>query len=167
TGKMGTYEQKFVVPDLTGGLPSLPTSSVILSAERQPINAAFYTAEKDKKLLAENPLVLDNQQLIPSVTRVFRKDKDMYVYLEAYEPGAEVTQPITSFVSFYRGKQMVFQTEPLVVKDGLNPKSKALPVRFILPLNKLQTGRYECQVSLLNPQAQQWSFTRSQIMVVP
>jgi len=167
TGKMGTYEQKFVVPDLTGGLPSLPTSSVILSAERQPINAAFYTAEKDKKLLAENPLVLDNQQLIPSVTRVFRKDKDMYVYLEAYEPGAEVTQPITAFVSFYRGKQMVFQTEPLVVKDGLNPKSKALPVRFILPLNKLQTGRYECQVSLLNPQAQQWSFTRSQIMVVP
>lgn len=167
TGKMGTYEQKFVVPDLVGGLPVLPTSSVILSAERQPINAALYTAEKDKKLLAENPLVLENQQLIPSVTRVFRKDKDMYVYLEAYEPAAETTQPITAYVSFYRGTQMVFQTEPLVVKEGLNPKSKALPVRFILPLAKLQTGRYECQVSILNPSAQQWSFKRSEIMVVP
>jgi VWFA-related protein len=167
TGKMGTFQQKFVVPDLTGGLAMLPTSSVILSAERQPVNAALYTAEKDKKLLAENPLVLDNQQLIPSVTRVFRKDKDMYVYLEAYEPAADAAQPITAYVGFYRGKQMVFQTEPLVVKDGLNLKSKALPVRFILPLNKLQAGRYDCQVSVLNPSTQQWSFTRSPIMVVP
>ena len=111
--------------------------------------------------------MLDNQQLIPSVTRVFRRDKDLYVYLETYEPGAAEAQPVTAYVSFYRGNQMVFQTEPLVVKDGLNPKSKALPVRFILPLSKLQTGRYQCQVSVLNPAAQQWTFTRSEIMVVP
>ena len=35
------------------------------------------------------PLVQDNQKLIPSVTRVFRKDQEMYVYLEAYQPAAQ------------------------------------------------------------------------------
>ena len=89
------------------------------------------------------------------------------MYAEVYEPLATATQPVVAAVSFFRGKAKVFETEPLIVRDGLNPKSKALPVRFILPLNKLQTGRYECQVSILNPAAQQWSFTRSPIMVVP
>ena len=51
----------------------------------------MYNAEKDKKLLAANPLVEDGQKLVPSVTRVFNKDQEMYVYLEAYEPAAEAT----------------------------------------------------------------------------
>ena len=29
----------------------------------------------------------EGQKLIPSVTRVFSKSRDMYVYLQAYEPG--------------------------------------------------------------------------------
>jgi len=167
SGKIGTFEQKFVVPDLTTDQPTLPTSSVILSNQREPLNSAVYTAERDKNLLAENPLVQDNQKLIPSVTRVFKKGQDMYVYLETYEPTAETTQPIVAYVSFYRGKQMAFQTAPLIVRDGLNSKTKALPVRFSVPLSKLQTGRYECQVSILNPSANKKSFTRAQIVVLP
>ena len=62
---------------------------------------------------------------------------------------------------------MAFQTEPLIVKDGLNSKTKALPVRFSVPLGKLQTGRYDCQVSILNPSAKKQSFTRAQIVVLP
>ena len=95
TGKIGTYEKKFVIPDLTTDQPTLPTSSVILSNQRQPLNAALYSAEKDKNLLAENPLVQDNQKLIPSVTRVFKKGQDMYVYVETYEP--QPTQPSRSW----------------------------------------------------------------------
>ena len=47
------------------------------------------TAAKDKEAAkqAANPLVQDGQKLIPSVTRVFSKSGDMYVYLQAYETG--------------------------------------------------------------------------------
>ena len=140
---------------------------MILSNQRQPVNEALYTAEKDKKLLAENPLVQDNQKLIPSVTRVFKKSQEMYVYLETYEPLAETTEPVVANVSFFHGKTLAFQTEQLVVKDGLDKKTKALPIRFSLPLAKLQPGRYECQVSIMNPTEKKFSFTRAQIMVVP
>ncbi|HLK50965.1 MAG TPA: VWA domain-containing protein [Bryobacteraceae bacterium] len=167
TGKMGTFESKLVVPDLTSEQKYLPISSVVLSNQRQKIENAVATAERDKKLLAQHPLVQDGQKLIPSVTRVFRKDQNMYVYLEAYEPAAESTQPVMATLSFYRGKIKAFETEPLQVTEGLNPKTKALPLRFSVPLAKLQPGRYTCQVSVLDPAAQKFAFWRAPMVLLP
>jgi VWFA-related protein len=167
TGKMGTYEAKFVVPDLTSEQKYLPISSVVLSNQREKLDAAVATAEKDKKILAAHPLIQDGVKLIPSVTRVFRKDQDLYVYLEAYEPTAEATQPLMANVSFYRGKVKAFETDPLQVSDGLNPKTKAVPLRFSVPLAKLQGGRYTCQVSVFDPSAQKFAFWRARIVVLP
>jgi VWFA-related protein len=167
TGKMGTFESKFVIPDLTTDQAVLPTSSVILSNQIQPLTEALYSAEKDQKLLAENPLVANKEKLIPSVTRVFKKTQDMYVYVETYEPLAASTEPVVANVAFFRGKIKAFETEQLVIKEGLDPKSKALPVRFSVPLNRLNPGRYVCQVTLINPSERKSSFTRAEVMVLP
>jgi len=167
TGKMGTYEAKFVVPDLTSEQKYLPISSVVLSSQREKLDAAVASAEKDKKLLAAHPFVQDGMKLIPSVTRVFRKDQNLYVYLEAYQPTATTTQPLMANVSFYRGKAKAFETDPLRVSDGLNPKTKAVPLRFSVPLEKLQAGRYTCQVSVMDPTAQKFAFWRARIVVLP
>jgi VWFA-related protein len=166
TGKMGTYATKFVIPDLTGDQKLLPISSVILSSQRVDPSAAVYSAEKDKKLLAANPLVQDGQKLIPSVTRVFRKSQEMYVFLEAYQPGAETTQPLIARVSFFRGKVKAFETAPLEVNQGLNAKSKGVPLKFAVPLEKLQPGRYTCQVSVLDPTAQKFAFWRAPMVLL-
>ncbi|HMC57697.1 MAG TPA: hypothetical protein VKJ01_00765, partial [Candidatus Solibacter sp.] len=167
SGKMGTFETKFTVPDLTTQVKYLPISSVVLSNQRQDMKESLATAEKDKKLLASNPLVQDNQKLVPSVTRVFRKDQDMYVFLEAYQPEAETTRPIVASVSFFRGKVKAFETAPLQITEGLNAKSKALPVRFSVPMAKLQPGRYTCQVSVLDPASQKFAFWRAPIALLP
>src|SRR5262249_38165108 len=114
-----------------------------------------------------NPLVQDDLKLIPSVTRVFRRDQDMYVYLEAYQPNAAETQIMVATVSFYRGNVKAFETAPLQIKDGLNNVSKAVPVRFSVPLSKLQPGRYTCQVSVVDPDAQRFAISRSNIVLLP
>jgi VWFA-related protein len=167
TGKMGTFTTKFVIPDLTSEQKLLPISSVVLSSQRTDLNNAVFNAEKDKKLLEANPLVQGGQKLVPSVTRVFKKDQDMYVYLEAYQPTADSTQPLVASVSFYRGKVKAFETAPLQVSEGLNPKSKAVPLRFSVPLAKLQPGKYECQVNVLDPTGQKFNFWRTPVMVLP
>jgi VWFA-related protein len=167
TGKMGTYELPFVIPDLGTEQKYLPISSVVLSNQRQDLKSAVATAERDKKLLAEHPLIQDGQKLVPSVTRVFRKDQNMYVYLEAYEPLAQTTQPVMARVAFYRGKLKAFETDPLQVTQGLNPKTKALPLRFSFPLAKLQPGRYICQVSVLDPGTQKFAFWRAPVVLLP
>jgi len=166
TGKMGTYEINFAIPDLTADQNLLPISSVILSSQRIALDAAVFSAEKDKKLLAANPLVDGGQKLVPSVTRVFNKNQEMYIYLEAYEPAATATEPIIASVAFYRGKTKAFESAPLEVSQGLNDKSKALPVRFSLPLSKLQPGRYTCQVSVLNPTARKFAFWRAPMVLM-
>jgi len=87
--------------------------------------------------------------------------------VETYEPMATATEPIMAYVSFYRGKVKSLETEPLLLKDGLDSKTKALPVRFSVPLSKLAPGQYTCQVTLYSPGQQKFSFTRSEIYLVP
>lgn len=166
TGKMGTFETRFVVPDLTAEARYLPISSVVLSYQREKLTAAVASAEKDKKLLAANPLIQDGSKLVPSVTRVFRKDEDMYVYLEAYQPAATQTQLMVASVSFFRGGVKAFETAPLKVTDGLNAKSKAVPMSFSVPLGKLQAGRYTCQVSVIQPSGQRMAIWRSAMVLL-
>lgn len=166
TGKIGTYDAKFVVPDLTNEQKRLPISSVILSSQRMDMSQAVFNAEKDKKILAANPLIEDGKKLVPSVTRVFNKAQEMYVYLQAYEPAAESTQPLVASVTFIRGKVKAFETAPLEINDGLDPKSKALPLKFSVPLAKLAPGKYTCQVSVLDPTGQKFAFWRAPVVVV-
>jgi VWFA-related protein len=166
TGKMGTFETNFTIPDLTNDQKYLPISSVVLSYQREKLDTAVGSAERDKKLIAASPLVQDGQKLVPSVTKVFRKDQNLMVYLEAYQPAAEKTQVMVATVTFYRGKVKAFESAPLRVAEGLDPKSKSVPIRFSLPLDALQPGRYTCQVSLVQPAAQKFAVWRSPIVIM-
>ena len=165
TGRIGTYTKTFVVPNLNKELKRIPISSVVLSGQRINLKDALFSA-KDKGPVV-NPLIQDGQKLIPSVTRVFSKSRDMYVYLQAYERGATAVQPLVAFVTFYHGQTKAFETPPLAVTEGMDPKSKALPLRFSLTLNKLPPGRYDCQVSVVDPAGGKAAFWQAPVMLVP
>ncbi|MGD0497362.1 MAG: VWA domain-containing protein [Bryobacteraceae bacterium] len=167
TGKMGTFETKFTVPDLSKDAKYIPISSVILSNQREKMANAVGSAGGPMRLYNFNPMVQDGEKLIPSVTRVFRKDQEMYVFLEAYEPNASKIQPLVATLSFYRGKVKAFETDPIRITEGLNDMTKAVPVTFSLPLAKLDPGRYTCQVSLLQPDAQRFAFWRAAVVLLP
>jgi hypothetical protein len=148
-------------------MPTLPVSSVVLSYQRETLKNAVGAATKDRRLVAASPLIQDDQKLIPSVTRVFRKESNMFVFLEAYQPEATTTQLMVASVAFYRGKTKAFETTPLEIREGLDPKSKAVPIRFSVPLNKLEPGRYTCQILVLNPETQKFAVQRAPIVLLP
>ena len=85
TGRIGTYQTEFVVPNLNKELVRLPISSVVLASQRVPMTDALYNAGKDKaaKEQSTNPLVENGMKVLPSVTRVFSRSRDMLVYLQA------------------------------------------------------------------------------------
>ncbi len=170
TGRIGTFLATFVIPNLNKEEKRIPISSVVLSSQRVEARDALFSAGKDKdRMKAElvNPLVEDGRKLIPSVTRVFSKGRDMYVYLQAYERAATATQPLVAFVTFYRGQTKAFETAPVPVTEGLDLKSKALPLRFNLSLAKLPAGEYECQVTVLDPGTRKAAFWQAPVMLVP
>jgi VWFA-related protein len=166
TGRIGTYQAPFLVPNLNKELQKVPISSVVLGSQRMDLKEALYNARKDT-VHAVNPLVENNQKLIPSVTRVFSKSRDMYVYLQAYELNATSTEPLVAFVTLYRGQAKAFETSPIAVTEGLDPKSKTLPLRFSVPLDQLTPGQYTCQITVLDPNAQKAAFWQAPIMLIP
>ena len=169
TGRIGTYQASFVIPNLNKEEKCIPISSVVLSSQRVDFKDALYNAVKDKAQKEEpsNPLVEDGQKLIPSVTRVFSKSRDMFVYLQAYESGAESTRPLIAFVSFYRAREKVLETQPVKVTESLSHQPKTMPIQFSIPLDALPPGKYDCQISVLDSTAQKAVFWRASVLIIP
>lgn len=167
TGRIGTYQCNFEIPNLMKEEKRVPLSSVVLASQRVDLKDALYNALKAKdRAEAANPLVQDGQKLLPSVTRVFRTDQHLYVYLQAYEPGAESVRPVIAWVSLHRGQEKVLSTEPVKATEGMKNRINTIPLRFDLSLNTLPPGRYDCQVSVLDPTAGKTAFWRAGIVVV-
>src|ERR1700691_742168 len=123
TGRIGTYETTFTIPNLNKEEKRVPISTVVLSSQRVDLKSALYDAAKSKdrqKEDAVNPLVQDGKKLIPSVTRVFSTTRQVYVYFQAYKQTAPAAQPVSTspakplfaFVTLYREGKEVFETPP-------------------------------------------------------
>lgn len=166
TGRIGTYQMSFAIPNLNKEDRRVPISSVVLSNQRIAATDAIYNVKQKIDATSVDPLIFNGQKLVPSVTRVFSKNTDLYVYLQAYERGATTAQPMVAYVSFYQGHAKVFETTPIAAQQGLDPKSKALPLRFNFSLDKLTPGKYDCQVTVLDPTGQKAAFWQAPIVVI-
>jgi len=167
TGRIGTYQTTFTIPNLNKEDKRIPISTVVLSSQRVDLKDAIYNAVKEKdRAETTNPLVENGQKLIPSVTRVFSKTKDMYVYLQAYEQGVPAVQPLVSFVTFYKGQTKAFETQPMKLIAGMNNKLNTMPLNFTIGLKEIPVGEYDCQVTVLDPTGQKVAFWRAPVKLV-
>jgi len=172
TGRIGTYQANFIVPNLNKEVLRLPISSVVLSAQRVAMSDALFTAGKNKNDKAQiaNPLIEDGQKLIPSVTRVFSRSRDLLIYLQAYEREATTTQPLAAFVKFFRDgdhPEKAIEIPAAIVSDGLDAHSKAVPLKLTVSLDGLSPGQYTCQITVLDPTAQKVAFWQALLKIVP
>jgi len=170
TGRIGTFQTTFTIPNLNKEDKRVPISSVVLSSQRVEMKDALYDAMKGKdqaKAIAANPLVQDGKKLVPSVTRVFSAARDFYVYLQAYEPGATTPNPVIAFVTFYQGQKKIYETQPIAIAPAALTHLGTIPINFTIGLQSLPPGQYDCQVTVLDPTTTKATFWRSQIAVVP
>ncbi len=169
TGKMGTFETKFTVPDVAGEQKYLRLSSVVWANQREPLSAAVGAAERNKKLLADHPLVQEGYKLIPSITKVFRKDQDLYVFFQVYDPGADPTRRtpnLQASVSFYRGNVRAFQSEAVRMTDPVQ-RGNLVGMHFEIPLASLTPGQYICQVNVIDELGKKFAFRRTPMVLLP
>ncbi|MBK5292124.1 MAG: VWA domain-containing protein [Acidobacteriia bacterium] len=169
SGKIGTFETKFVVPDLTATSPWLPISSIVWGNQREALSAAIGAAEKDKKAIAMHPLIQGGQKLIPSITRVYRTDQFLYVYFEVYDAAvtAERKEPsITASLSFFQGKTKAFESKPVRVSQASAARRHATPVQIQVPLKDLKAGRYICQLNVIDELGKKFNFGRAPMVLL-
>jgi len=174
TGRIGTYQTVFVIPNLNKEEKRIPISSVVLSSQRVDLKDTLYDVEKGgqkQKEAAVNPLVQDGKKLVPSVTRVFSSSHDLYVYLQAYKQslpgGPPASQPLFAYVSLYLGDNKVFETPPAAVVPSTASRLGTMPFNFSIGINRLIAGNYDCQITILDPTTQKATFWRTPILIVP
>lgn len=169
TGKMGTFETRFTVPDLSAESAGVRMSSVVWGHQREPLEEAVGAAERRNRLLARHPLVEEGKKLVPSITRVFRRGQNLYVYFEVYDP-ARTSGGATSVaanLSFFRGRTKALETEPLRLTRPVEDRTGLLRFRFELPLDQLPAGRYVSQVNVVDELGRKFAFVRSPLVILP
>ncbi|MFB3828695.1 MAG: VWA domain-containing protein [Bryobacteraceae bacterium] len=165
SGQLGTFETRFTVPDLDAQDDALRVSSVVWSSQRVPLTQAVGAADKQKKLQAANPLVYEGQKLIPSITRVFRKDQSVYVYCEVYDPAGDPPS-VSAAVTLFDSRRKVFESAPVRITQPHPQREGTLPVQFQLPLAKLSPGRYTSQINLIDETGRRFAFPRATLVVL-
>ncbi len=182
TGRIGTYQTTFVIPNLNKEQKRVALSAVVLSSQRVDLKDAIYDAAKAKdraKDEAVNPLVQEGKKFIPSVTRVFGTGRQIYVYFQAYKqqsaqtqasgwpaPAPTSQQPLFAFVSLYQNGKKLFETPPKSIAPNVTSRLGTMPLTFELGVDTLPRGEYDCQVTILDPSTQKAAFWRAPILLV-
>lgn len=149
SGQIGSYETPITVPELKQA--AVKVSSVVLSTQVQPAT----------KSRADNPLIRNGTEIVPSLTHVVQRGQHLYFYYEVYDPTMQGGAPkLQTSLAFYRGKVKVMET-PLVDRNALDVAGrKAALFQFDVSSDDFKPGLYTCQVNVIDEAGGKFAFPR-------
>ncbi len=171
TGKMGTFDTRFVVPDLSADSAGLKLSTVIWSNQRETVKAAVGVAEKaTKKEIGANPLIVGEEKVVPNITHVFRRSQSLYVNFDVYDsrpdPADAKARRVKVSMSLFNQKgAKAFEIGPLNATQLASTRPEAVPVQFQIPLKSLAPGRYIGQINVVDEVGRKFAFPRAPLVV--
>ena len=165
TGRIGTFETTFTVPNLEREDVRLPISTVVLAEQQTVTSNALFTVRQRIAGDVAHPLVADGRRLVPSVTRVFTGTRPLVVFLHAYQHGVAELRPLVATATLIRGDSAVLELEPAGFDRDWDPGSGAVPIRLTVPLEKIESGSYDLQISVLDPSGRRAVFWRTAIAI--
>jgi VWFA-related protein len=161
TGRVGTFEENITLPSAEAD--RLQLSSVLLSSQLLVVQK---NSEIEKKALAmdarmkNSPLDVGGQRIVPSVTRVFTTQQNMYVFFQAYLPFKAPSDKLRAGLVFFSNGQRVTAT-PLLEPAEFDAKTQTASFRISVPLDELKPGRYTVQAVVVEAGSTQAAFARA------
>jgi VWFA-related protein len=145
SGRIGTFEQDLNLAPARE--EKLELSSVLLSSQIEPVRVSSEVERKgmvaDAKM-KQSPLEMAGERVIPSVTRVFTTQQNLYVLFQAYLPAKADPARLRAGLIFFRHGERISET-PLVEAAQFDPKTRTASFRLTFPLEKFAPGRYTAQ----------------------
>ncbi len=129
-------------------------------------------AEKlSNKEVAANPLIVDNQKIVPNITHVFRRDQNLYVTFDVYDalpdPADAKARRVKVSMSLFTAKgAKAFDIGPIGVSQTGSTRPEAVPVQVQVPLKDVAPGRYTCQINVVDEFGRKFAFRRAPVIVL-
>jgi VWFA-related protein len=171
TGKMGTFDTKFTIPDLSADTSGLKLSTVILSNQKEPVTAVVGTAEHfSRKEVRANPLIVGDHKVVPNINHVFRRSQSLYVNFDVYDalpdPANTKNRRVKVTLSLFNKKSVkTFEVGPVEATQLAATRPEAVPVQIEIPLKDVTRGEYVCQINVVDEVGRKFAFPRAPIIV--
>ena len=171
TGKMGTFDTRFTIPDLSADTSGLKLSTVILSNQREPVTAVVGTAERfSRKEVRANPLIVGDHKVVPNINHVFRRNQSLYVNFDVYDalpdPVNIKNRRVKVTLSLFNKKSVkTFEVGPVEATQLVATRPEAVPVQIEIPLKDVTRGEYVCQINVVDEVGRKFAFPRAPIIV--
>jgi hypothetical protein len=147
-------------------------SSIIWSSQREPLKTAVGAAEKtNRKEVAANPLIVGEEKIVPSITRVFRRSQNLYVTFDVYDaqpdPADLKTRRVKVSLSLFDRKGIkAFEVGPIDATQLAGTRPGTVPVQIQVPLKGLAPGRYICQINVVDQLGRKFAFPRAPLVIL-
>jgi VWFA-related protein len=171
SGKMGTFETRFTVPDLSADTSGLKLSSIVWSSQREAVTAAVGSAQRfTRRDVVANPLIVGDQKVIPNITHVFRRTGSMYVNFDVYDalpdPGNSRRRRVKVSMSLFNEKGVkTFEVGPIDATQLSPTRPEAVPVQVEVPMKDISRGEYMCQINVVDEVGRKFAFPRAKLVV--
>ncbi len=168
TGRIGTYEKKFVIPNLNKEEQRVPISSVVLSSQRIDMRDAIYNASKEKDKSEADQSSGDRRTETDPQRDARLQHVARHVYLPA---GLRARRDGATAAGRFR---YVLQgpgegvRDSAARRDGGHERQVESRSATVLACRsaKLPPGEYNCQVTVLDPTGQKAAFWSAPVMLV-
>jgi hypothetical protein len=171
SGKMGTFETGFTVPDLSADTSGLKLSTIVWSSQREAVTSAVGSAQRfSRRDVVANPLIVGDQKVIPNITHVFPRSGSLYVNFDVYDalpdPANTRRRRVKVSMSLFNAKGVkTFEVGPLDATQLAPTRPEAVPVQVEVPLKDIGRGEYMCQINVVDEVGRKFAFPRAKLVV--
>lgn len=169
SGKIGTAEAMFRVPNLNRAGNTVPISSVVMSTQMARLSSAVYDTSHSANQTWEyalSPLVQNGQKMVPSITRTFGHGRSMHLFFQAYSRTQD-HDSVAAYVMLYHNGTREFETEPIIAPSRAGNGLTVASFNFVVDLEALLPGNYDCEVVVLDPNLNRTTFWQTPIQLLP
>jgi VWFA-related protein len=171
TGKLSTFEQPLSVPNYFDS--KLSMSSIVLSNRLQAVTqkndavrrvADFQGLPKSQDNQPD-PLVVDQNRIIPTVTRVFSRKDTLYVFFQTYLVKGQAAPNLSQSLVFYRNGTPFREAANQQLTQFDDGSRDTVTSELALSLASFPQGQYVLQVNTIDPISQESLIQRTSFAV--
>lgn len=165
TGRLGMFEEDLELPAMQAD--KLEMSSILLSSQLEAVRDGLEVKKRTlgaEARLKTIPTEISGERLIPSVTRVFTTNQNLYVLFQAYSPRTVDISKLRAGLVLFRDGQWSSET-PLVEPAEKDAQRRTASFRLSLPLTSLSTGDYALQAVVIEEGTDQAAFAQNSFLL--